>query len=88
MLVNNGNGTFRDETTTRLPQADNVDQWPYSIYVDDLNGDRHPDIAVALYPHPSQTPPFYENQGDGTFRPMNIEALEPRPACSSPRCEP
>jgi VCBS repeat protein len=79
VLVNNGNGTFRDETAARLPQADNLDTWPYSIYVEDLNGDRHPDIAVANYWYPPQTPPFYENQGDGTFRPMSIEALRTRP---------
>jgi hypothetical protein len=49
VLINSGNGTFRDETKSRLPQTDNSDVWPYSIQVADLNGDGKPDLAVSLY---------------------------------------
>jgi VCBS repeat protein len=79
VAVNTGNGTFRDETATRLPQADNLDIWPYSIHVADLNGDLKADIAVSLYPNPPQTPPVYANRGDGTFVPMTVDTLTIRP---------
>jgi len=79
ILINNGNGTFRDETESRLPQKDNSDVWPYSIQVADLNGDGKPDLAVSLYWYPPQTPPFYLNRGDGTFAPLPSEAFASQP---------
>jgi VCBS repeat protein len=80
VLINNGNGTFRDETSTRLPQADNSGVWPYAIQLADLNGDRRLDIAVSLFSYPAQAPPFYLNRGDGTFTPLAGDAfLSPPP---------
>ena len=81
VLTNNGDGTFRDETSTRLPQSDNSGVWPYSIQVGDLNGDGKPDIGVSLFPYPTQAPPFYLNRGDGTFAQM------PRNAFVSPAAQ-
>jgi hypothetical protein len=80
VLINNGDGTFRDETSTRLPQSDNSGVWPYSIQVADVNHDGKPDIGVSLFPSPSQAPPFYLNRGDGTFAPISRNAfLSPPP---------
>ena len=75
VLINNGDGTFRDETSTRLPQSDNSGVWPYSIQVADLNGDHNLDIGVSLFAYPTQAPPFYLNRGDGTFAPMPRNAF-------------
>jgi hypothetical protein len=79
VLINNGDGTFRDETSTRLPQIDNLDEWPYAIQVADLNGDGKPDIAVSLYWYPPETPPIYLNRGDGTFAPLSSDAFTSQP---------
>ena len=75
VLINNGDGTFRDETSTRLPQSDNSGVWPYSIQVADLNGDHKLDLGVSLFAYPNEAPPFYLNRGDGTFAPMRPDAF-------------
>jgi FG-GAP-like repeat len=79
VLINNGDGTFRDETSTRLPQTDNLDEWPYAIQVADLNGDGKPDIAVSLYWYPPESPPIYLNSGDGTFAALPRDAFKSQP---------
>jgi hypothetical protein len=75
VLINNGDGTFRDETSTRLPQQDNFDAWPYAIRVADLNGDGKPDVAVAV--NNGGAPPFYLNNGDGSFTPLAVSTAFP-----------
>ena len=75
VLINNGDGTFKDETSTRLPQQDNLDSWPYAIRVADLNGDGNPDLAVAV--NNGGAPPFYLNKGDGTFTPLAVTTAFP-----------
>ena len=79
VLINDGNGTFRDETSTRLPQTDNSGVWPYAVQVADLNGDHLPDIAVSLFSFPASAPPFYLNRGDGTFAPIDSRAFVATP---------
>jgi len=80
VLINNGNGTFHDETSTRLPQTDNSGVWPYAIQLADVNGDGKLDIAVSLFAYPVEAPPFYLNRGDGTFTPPARDAfLSPPP---------
>ena len=78
VLVNNGDGNFRDETSNRLPQSDNLLSWPYALRVGDLNGDGKPDLAVATAGGPDDIPPFFLNKGDGTFAPYHV------PTSSSP----
>jgi hypothetical protein len=48
VLVNNGDGTFDDETSTRLPQSDNSDGWPVFIELRDLNRDGRMDFGVQV----------------------------------------
>jgi hypothetical protein len=79
VLINNGAGMFRDETSTRLPQNDNSSSWPYRIQVVDLNGDGKPDIGVSLFGYQNETPPFYLNKGDGTFASMPARAFKTDP---------
>jgi hypothetical protein len=68
VLINNGDGTFRDETAARLPQADNSDPWIIWIGLIDLDMDGYLDIVLS--PLGEQEPLFYRNDGDGTFRPL------------------
>ena len=74
VLIGNGNGTFRDETATRLPQSDNDGDLMPGLKLVDLNHDGALDIATQLLPiHPppfDPPPPFYLNDGHGVFTPL------------------
>jgi hypothetical protein len=48
VLIGNGDGTFRDRTTTLLPAQDEGPSWPYAIRVADLDGNGRSDFGVAL----------------------------------------
>jgi hypothetical protein len=65
-LINNQDGTFRDETSTRLPQSDNSDPWIPWLSLLDLNADTHLDVVAA--PLGGQEPLFYLDNGDGIFQ--------------------
>ena len=68
VLINNQDGTFRDETATRLPQSDNYDPWIIRVSLLDLDRDGQPDIVAS--PMGTQVPLFYLNDGHGTFHPL------------------
>jgi len=68
VLINKGDGTFRDETDTRLPQQRNSDPWLSWIDLKDLDGNGHLDIVAA--PMGDREPLFYLNDGSGAFRPL------------------
>jgi hypothetical protein len=69
VLINNQDGTFRDETSTRLPQSDNNDPWIIWFYLLDLDMDGYLDIVAAPMGD-SHGPLFYLNNADGTYRPL------------------
>ena len=76
VLINNGGGTFRDETAARFPQVDNASRWPYEILLADLNRDGALDLGVVAPFGPTpESPPFYLNRGDGTFEPLGGESF-------------
>jgi hypothetical protein len=75
LLINNQDGTFRDETALRLPQSDNNDPWIIRLDVIDIDGDGHEDIMAA--PLGGEEPLFHLNNGDGTFRSLpNVFNIE------------
>ena len=70
VLINKGDGTFKDETRRRLPQGSNSSSWIKAIQLIDLNGDGALDIATAVVPNGppyDEPPPFYLNDGHGNF---------------------
>jgi hypothetical protein len=48
VLVGKGDGTFDDETSARLPQSDNTDEWPVFFHLRDLNRDGRMDFGVQV----------------------------------------
>jgi hypothetical protein len=77
VLINNGDGTFRDETGARLPQTDNNDDWIKFLEFRDLDGDGDLDIGTRLAEGNTAPPPFYLNDGNGrfTFPPFGFESI-------------
>jgi hypothetical protein len=67
VLVNNGDGTFDDETFTRLPQSDNNDAWPAFLELRDLNRDGRMDFGVRVTGGPAS--PLYVADEAGAFHP-------------------
>ncbi len=63
LFINKGDGTFRDETASRLPK---VNDRSYGLIAADLNGDGSPDLFVANS-FTSQDR-LYLNDGQGFFR--------------------
>jgi hypothetical protein len=70
VLINNGDGTFRDETALRLPHQDSGDGWPYAFRITDFNGDGFPDFTVDVNHYPLDPAPIYLNNGHGIFHPV------------------
>ena len=69
ILINNGDGTFRDETAARLPQSDSNEPTELKyLQLLDLNGDGTKDIFGQLVDGAKDTPPVYLNDGRGSFR--------------------
>jgi hypothetical protein len=63
VLINNGDGTFRDETAARLPQETD-EGWLRYLDLLDLNYDGHVDIVATAMAGPHV---FYLNDGQGVF---------------------
>lgn len=69
VLVNNGDGTFRDETSSRLPQVDNNDAWPVFFKLRDLNRDGRTDFGVLVNGGATVAPaPFFVADALGVFQ--------------------
>lgn len=78
VLINNGDGTFRDETATRLPgqRPDNSAHWIPFPQLIDVNGDGRLDLLTHLTdPYAGLTAPAFLNDGHGNFKPLNVPAL-------------
>jgi len=76
VLINNGDGTFRDETNTRLPgQHDNSDHWIAFPQLIDLNGDGKLDL-LTHFDGSSGISPAFLNDGAGVFVPLHVPALQ------------
>ncbi len=67
---NNGDGTFTD-VSQKAGMWDTIGTYGLSVTVADLNNDGWPDIYVA---NDSTAATYYENQKDGTFKDLAIEA--------------
>jgi VCBS repeat protein len=76
VLIGNGDGTFRDETATRLPQPDlhqRSSALPLSLDLEDLDGDGYADLFVQLQIPPNDElahAPAFRNNGKGFFTPL------------------
>jgi hypothetical protein len=75
VLINNGDGTFRDETAARLPSepGGNV-RWIAFPQLVDLNGDGKLDLVTHMDGYPTPPSPAYLNDGDGNFEPLDVAA--------------
>ena len=67
---NNGNGTFTD-VSQKAGMWDTIGIYALSVAVGDLDNDGWPDIYVA---NDSTAATYYQNQKDGTFKDVAIEA--------------
>jgi hypothetical protein len=67
---NNGDGTFTD-VSKKAGMEDTIGTYGLSVVVADLDNDGWPDIYVA---NDSTAATFYQNQKDGTFKDLAIEA--------------
>ena len=69
VLINNGDGTFRDETATRLPQSDNSDSWPVFFYPRDLEHNGRMGLGVQTNGDGNLAPQLYLLGQNGDFQP-------------------
>jgi hypothetical protein len=69
LLRNNGNGTFTDETATRLfpAQTDNLLTWLLQVHFVDFNGDGTDDLIGQLIGINTDEHRFYTANGQGVF---------------------
>jgi hypothetical protein len=67
---NNGDGTFTD-VSTKAGIEETIGTYGLSVVVADLDNDGWPDIYVA---NDSTAATYYQNQKDGTFKDLAIEA--------------
>jgi hypothetical protein len=80
VLINNGNGTFRDETAQRMPSQDGGQSWPAAIRLADFNGDGHLDFVVevnAANGANTERVPLYLDDGTGIYHPVPFAAAAP-----------
>lgn len=75
LLVNDGNGRFRDETAERLP-AHTFSSWAGTVV--DFNRDGHPDLLVGAIQVPGFVPlqlRAWQNDGKGHFRDVTLAVV-------------
>jgi FG-GAP-like repeat/FG-GAP repeat len=69
VLINNGDGTFGDETASRLPQSDNSDGWPVFFQPRDLEHNGRMGLGVQTSGVGSGAPLLYLLDQNGDFQP-------------------
>jgi hypothetical protein len=74
VLINNGDGTFRDETAKRLPQSDNSDPWPVFLELTDLNRDGRADLGIRTAGGGGGSPLLFLADAQGEFHAHPIAA--------------
>lgn len=68
LFINQGDGNFRDETNTLLPDLGTDFKWGEKIHLEDLNNDERIDIIVHQdIVSPDQLIPLLIQQADGSF---------------------
>lgn len=75
ILVNDGNGRFRDETAERLPQH-RFSSWAGTVI--DFNGDGAPDLLVGAIQVPGFVPlqlRAWQNDGNGKFTEVTLDVV-------------
>ncbi|WP_208280407.1 FG-GAP-like repeat-containing protein [Massilia oculi] len=75
LLVNDGKGNYRDETTARLP-AHTFSSWAGTVV--DFNGDGAPDLLVGAIQVPGFVPlqpRTWQNDGKGNFKDVTLSVL-------------
>ena len=83
LLINNGDGTFRDETALRLPAQVRASQgfgWP-RLWFRDINGDGHNEILIFLFRDPDYQywTDSYLNMGNGVFTSLPDDFVDVHP---------
>ena len=75
LFLSNGNGTWRDATTTSLPS---ISDFTHSASTADVNGDGTLDLLVGNTPQPNPIHPYVLfNDGSGTFTRADILPTAP-----------
>ncbi|MBC8505835.1 MAG: VCBS repeat-containing protein [Anaerolineales bacterium] len=69
ILINNADGTFRDDTDERLPQEDNIEPWLNEVLLYDLDKDGDLDLTTRTHREKPYTyrHPYYLNDGHGYY---------------------
>ena len=69
VLINNGDGAFRDATSTYLPQVPNDSPWPTFLEIRDLNRDGRPDFGLRVGGGAGGAPLLYLLSPSRVFQP-------------------
>lgn len=75
LLINDGNGQFKDQTKDRMPE-NRFSAWGGTVV--DFNYDGHPDLLIGAIEVPGFTPQqlrAYQNDGNGNFTDVTQEVL-------------
>jgi Ca2+-binding RTX toxin-like protein len=72
VLISNGDGTFRDETSTRYP-FEQIERMSYGFQLHDLDGDGHPDLFNNINFNQLDV---RVNDGEGNFRLLSNDWVE------------
>jgi hypothetical protein len=75
VLINNQDGTFRDETGTRLPQSDNDDPYIYRLQLMDMDRDQDMDLIARPWDDQDPNPLLFLNDGRGHFSQHPLDLL-------------